>query len=78
MFFGRPRRRWEDNNKNDLKERRRRGVTWIDLTHKGDRWRAVVNTVMKLQVSQNAANILTSQEIPFSQEGFHGNRQSHS
>jgi len=45
------------------KERGRRGVAWIDPTHKGDGWRAVVNTVMNLQVSQNAANILTSREI---------------
>jgi hypothetical protein len=61
MFFGRPSHRREDSNKNDLKERGRRGVAWIDLTH---RWRAVVNTVMNLQFSQNAANILTSREIP--------------
>jgi len=37
MFFGRTRHSWEDNNKNYFKEIRRRGVTWIDLTHKGDR-----------------------------------------
>jgi len=39
-------------------------VAWIDLTHKGDRWRAALNTVMNLQVSQNAGNILTSRESP--------------
>jgi len=64
MFFGRHRHRWEDNNKHDLKERGRKGVAWIDLNYKGDRWRAVVNTVMNFQVSQNAPNILTSREIP--------------
>jgi len=57
MFFGRPRHSWEDNNKNYLKERGWRGVALIDLTHNGDRWRAAVNTVMNLQVLQNAGNI---------------------
>jgi hypothetical protein len=64
LYFGRPRHRWEDNNKNDLKERGRRAVAWFDLTHKEDRWRAFINTVMNLQVSQNAAHIVTSREIP--------------
>jgi hypothetical protein len=28
-----------------------RGIDWIDLAQDRDRWRAVVNTVMSLQVS---------------------------
>ena len=33
------------------------GMDWIDLAQDRDRWRAVVNAVMKLQV---AGNFLTS------------------
>jgi hypothetical protein len=64
MFFRRPRHRWEDNNKNDLKEKEGRDVACIYLTHKEDRCRAVVNMVMNFQVSQNPANILISRGIP--------------
>jgi len=36
------------------------GMEWIDLAHDRDRWRALVNVVMNLRVSQNAGNVLTS------------------
>jgi hypothetical protein len=47
----RPRRRWEDNIKTDLRE-----VVWWtidrkDLAKDRDRWRAIVSTVMNLRVS---------------------------
>jgi hypothetical protein len=48
--LGRPRRRWEDNIKMDLKEVGCGGLDWIDLAQDGDRWRAVVNQVMNLWV----------------------------
>jgi hypothetical protein len=48
--LGRPRRRWMDNIKMDLKERGWGGVDWIDLAEYGDQWRALVNTVMNLRV----------------------------
>jgi hypothetical protein len=48
--LGRPRRRWEDNNKMDLGEVGWGGVDWIDLAEDWDRWRAVVYTVMNLRV----------------------------
>jgi hypothetical protein len=48
--FGRPRRRWEDNIKMDLREVGRGGMDWINLAQDRDRWRAVVNTVMNLLV----------------------------
>jgi hypothetical protein len=39
-----------DNIKMDLREIRWDGVDWIDLIHGRDQWRALVNTVMNLQV----------------------------
>jgi hypothetical protein len=42
----RPRRRWEDGIKMDLREFGWGGVEWIHLTQDRDRWRAVVNAVM--------------------------------
>jgi hypothetical protein len=49
--LGRPRRRWVDNIKMDLTEIGWGGVDWIDLTQDRDQWRALVNSVMNLQVS---------------------------
>jgi len=46
--LGRPRRRWEDNIKMDLRELGG-GGDWMELAHR-DRWRALVNTVMNLRV----------------------------
>jgi len=47
---GRPRRRWEDNNKMDLHEVGCRDVDWIDLAQVRDRWQALVNVVINLRV----------------------------
>jgi hypothetical protein len=44
----RPRRRWVDNIKIDLKNRGWGGMDWIDQDR--DQWRALVNTVMSLRV----------------------------
>ena len=46
--LGRPRRRWEDNIKIDLQELGCRGMDWIELAQDRDRWRALVNEVIKL------------------------------
>jgi len=48
--LGRPRRRWEDNIKMDLQEVRCGGTDWIKLAQHRDRWRALVNAIMKLRV----------------------------
>jgi hypothetical protein len=48
--LGRPRRRWEDGIKMDLREFGWGGVEWIHLAQGRDRWRAVVNAVMNLRV----------------------------
>jgi hypothetical protein len=48
--LGRPGHRWESNIKVDLKEVGRSSMDWTDLTRDRDQRRAVVNTVMKLQL----------------------------
>jgi hypothetical protein len=48
--LGRPRRRWEDNIKMDLREIGVDGTNWIQLTQGRVQWRACVNTVMNLRV----------------------------
>jgi hypothetical protein len=48
--LGRPRRRWVDNIKMDLREIRWGGMDWIDLAQDRDQWRALVSTVMNLLV----------------------------
>ena len=45
----RPRYRWEDNIKLDLKEIVWEGLDWIDLAQNRDKW-ALANTVMNLGV----------------------------
>jgi hypothetical protein len=58
--LGRPRNRWEDNIKMDLQELGLGGfMDWIDMAQYRDRWPALVNTVMNLQVLQNSRNFLT-------------------
>jgi hypothetical protein len=48
--LGRPRRRWMDNIKMDLREIGWNGVDWIDMPQDSDQWRAVVSTVLNLRV----------------------------
>jgi hypothetical protein len=48
--LGRPRRRWEDNIKMDLKEIGINGANWIQLAQDRVQWRAFVNMVMNLWV----------------------------
>jgi hypothetical protein len=48
--LGRPRRRWEDNIKMDIREIVFGDVDWIHLARDRDRWWALVNTVMNLRV----------------------------
>jgi hypothetical protein len=48
--LGRPRRKWEDNIKMDLREIWFGDVDWIHLAQDRDRWRGLVNTVMNLRV----------------------------
>ena len=57
--FGRPRRRWQDNIKMDLQEVGCGVMDQIDLAEDGDRWWALVDEVLNLQVPQNVGNFLT-------------------
>jgi hypothetical protein len=47
---GRPRSRWMDNIKIDLREIGWDRMDWIDLAQDRDQWKALVNTVMNLRV----------------------------
>jgi hypothetical protein len=47
---GRPKRRWEDNIKMDLREIGIDGANWIRLAWDRVQWRDFVNTVMNLLV----------------------------
>jgi hypothetical protein len=48
--LGRPRCRWVNNIKTDLREIGWDGMDWIDLAQDRNQWRALVNTVMNLRV----------------------------
>jgi hypothetical protein len=48
--LGRPRRRWEDGMRMDLREIGLGSVDWIRLAQDRVRWRAVVSAVMNLRV----------------------------
>jgi len=50
-LIGRPRLRWEDNIKMEIKEVCCGVVDWIDLAQDRDSWRALVNPVINLRVS---------------------------
>jgi hypothetical protein len=48
--LGRPKRRWEDGIRMDLRKIGWGSVDWIQLAQDRDRWRSLVNTVMNLRV----------------------------
>jgi hypothetical protein len=45
-----PRRKWVDNTKMDLRGIGWDGMDWNDLAQVRDSWRALVNTVMNLRI----------------------------
>jgi hypothetical protein len=57
---GRPRRKWEDNIMTDFRGIKWHDVDWIYLDQDGNQWRALVNTVMNLQVPQHVEKFLMS------------------
>jgi hypothetical protein len=56
----RPKHRWEDNIKMDLREVGCGDMDQIKLVQDRDRWQALVNAVMNLWVPENAGNFLTN------------------
>jgi hypothetical protein len=48
--LGRPRRRWENGIRIDLREIGWEDVEWVPLAQDRDQWRAVVNAVMNLRI----------------------------
>jgi hypothetical protein len=57
--LGRPRRRWEDNVEIDLRGGGCCDVDWIHLAQDKDQWRALVNMVTNLPISQNFGKFLS-------------------
>jgi hypothetical protein len=55
--LGRPRRRWANNIKMDLRETGIDRANWIRLAQDRVQWRAFLNTVMKLWVPQRKQDI---------------------
>jgi hypothetical protein len=57
--LGRPRRRWVDNIKMDLREIGWDGMDWIYLAQDRDQWRALVNAVMNLRFHKKLGSSCT-------------------
>jgi hypothetical protein len=55
-----PRRRLVDNIKMYLREIGWGGMDWIDLAQDRDQWKAVVNTIMNIRVTQNVGEFWSS------------------
>jgi hypothetical protein len=49
-LLGRPRCRWVDNTKMNLRKIEWGSMNWIDVVQDRDQWRALVNKVMNLRV----------------------------
>jgi hypothetical protein len=58
--LGRPRCRWVDSIKMNLRETGWGGMDWIDLAQDMAQWRALVSTLMNLRVPQTAGKLLRS------------------
>jgi hypothetical protein len=56
--LGRPRCRWVDTIKMNLREIGWGGMDWIDLAQNRHRWRALVNTVLNLRVPKKGWEVL--------------------
>jgi hypothetical protein len=66
----RPRHRWEDNIKMALQKVGCGGMDWIELAQDKDRWRALVNVVMNLQVPLNVGNLTSCKRFSFSRRNL--------
>jgi hypothetical protein len=59
----RPRHRWEDGIRMDLKEIGLGSVDWIKLAQDRDRWQALVNTVMNFRVLVPWSSLISRQTL---------------
>jgi hypothetical protein len=57
--LGRPRHRWEDNIRMELKETGWEGVNWVHLPQDRDQWQDFMNTITNLRVPLQMEDILT-------------------
>jgi hypothetical protein len=56
--LGRPRRKWENIIKMDLRNMGWGGVDWIDLAQHKEQWRPLVNMVMNIRVPLSVGKLL--------------------
>jgi hypothetical protein len=56
----RPRRRWINNIRMDLREIDLEGMDWIHLAQDRNHWRTLVNTVVNLRIPYEAGSFLSS------------------
>ena len=57
--LGKPRSRWKNNIKIDLKEFVNGGIHWIDLFQDKDSWWSLVNVLVKIWILQNSGNVIS-------------------
>ena len=65
--LGRPRRRWEDNIRMNLKEICINTWNWVDLAQDRDYWRALVNAALNFRVSQ-AMELIIRQVLAYADD----------
>jgi hypothetical protein len=62
---GKPRRRWEDGIRMNLRENGWGSVEWIQLAQDRDRWPTLVDMVMNLRVLEPGVTYLLSQLVSY-------------
>jgi len=60
ITLGKPRHRWEDNLRMDLRDGGWESVEWIHLTQDRDKWWTFRSTVMNIRLPLKAVNFLSS------------------
>jgi len=55
----RPRHKWEDDIKIHLKQMQWEGMDWFGMAEDRDKWQAVSNVVMNIQIPYTAGDFLT-------------------
>jgi hypothetical protein len=72
-LVGRPRRELEDNIKMGIRKIWWDSMDWVHLAQDRDQWRALVNSIMNFQVTQNVVKFLNGRAtVGFSKTQLHG------